>query len=226
PVDVRNTRRLVLPSNPNGDDDNDGYTNLEEWLHGWSAYVEGRAENPPEVESRVAHTNYQTPGVFHGLPAFFQKLLDRTTFPLSWTSGNFDDFAEWKKLAEKRLAEAWMTPPPPAPWNVTVLGEEDRGSYIVRKLVFNVSADSRISAYLTIPKGKGPFPAVLLLHSHGGNFSIGKEKNIKPFDAAPELVAASEAILVRANSQKHVGDKLSERGYVTFTTDALYWGER
>src|SRR5690606_17946233 len=132
----------------------------------------------------------------------------------------------WKKLAKKRLAEAWMTPPPPAPWNVTVLGEEDRGSYIVRKLVFNVSADSRISAYLTIPKGKGPFPAVLLLHSHGGNFSIGKEKHIKPFDAAPELVAASEAILVRANSQKHVGDKLSERGYVTFTTDALYWGER
>jgi hypothetical protein len=29
----QSTRTLTLPPNPNGDDDNDGYTNLEEWLH-------------------------------------------------------------------------------------------------------------------------------------------------------------------------------------------------
>jgi hypothetical protein len=33
---------LTLPVNPNGDDDRDGYTNLEEWLHLLAARAEGR----------------------------------------------------------------------------------------------------------------------------------------------------------------------------------------
>jgi hypothetical protein len=35
-----NYRELTVPANPNGDDDGDGYTNLEEWLHGFAAEVE------------------------------------------------------------------------------------------------------------------------------------------------------------------------------------------
>jgi pectate lyase len=38
-----NVRRLEVPANPNGDDDGDDYTNVEEWLHGLAAKVEGRA---------------------------------------------------------------------------------------------------------------------------------------------------------------------------------------
>jgi len=37
-----NRRKLTVPDNPSGDDDGDGYTNLEEWLHGFAAEVEGR----------------------------------------------------------------------------------------------------------------------------------------------------------------------------------------
>lgn len=40
----KNTRILNIPSNPHADDDADGYTNLEEWLHKLSAQVEGRTE--------------------------------------------------------------------------------------------------------------------------------------------------------------------------------------
>jgi len=35
-----NRRKLTIPDNPNGDDDRDGYTNLEEWLHAFAAEVE------------------------------------------------------------------------------------------------------------------------------------------------------------------------------------------
>lgn len=38
----KNRRELTVPENPNADDDGDGYTNLEEWLHGFSAEVEER----------------------------------------------------------------------------------------------------------------------------------------------------------------------------------------
>ena len=41
PVLAQNTRTLTPPANPSGDDDGDGYTNLEEWLHGYAAMVEG-----------------------------------------------------------------------------------------------------------------------------------------------------------------------------------------
>jgi hypothetical protein len=40
---AKNQRALTLPANPNGDDDGDGYTNLEEWLHCMAAQVEGRS---------------------------------------------------------------------------------------------------------------------------------------------------------------------------------------
>ena len=39
-----NRRKLTVPDDPSGDEDGDGYTNLEEWLHGFSAEVEGGAE--------------------------------------------------------------------------------------------------------------------------------------------------------------------------------------
>lgn len=35
-------RKLTAPANPCADDDGDGYTNLEEWLHGSARQVEGR----------------------------------------------------------------------------------------------------------------------------------------------------------------------------------------
>lgn len=38
---AQNTRILNLPINPNGDDDSDGYTNLEEWLHAYNDTVQG-----------------------------------------------------------------------------------------------------------------------------------------------------------------------------------------
>ncbi len=61
PQYAENSRILVVPANPNGDDDSDGYTNVEEWLHEMAAGVEGPASsgtpsdpneptpNPPEM---------------------------------------------------------------------------------------------------------------------------------------------------------------------------------
>jgi pectate lyase len=39
---AHNRRVLTLPPNPHGDDDGDGYTNLEEWIHQFTPQVEGR----------------------------------------------------------------------------------------------------------------------------------------------------------------------------------------
>ncbi|OAM90499.1 hypothetical protein AW736_07590 [Termitidicoccus mucosus] len=44
-VDIRATRVLAPPPDPNGDPDGNGYTNLEEWLHRRAAEVEGRSHD-------------------------------------------------------------------------------------------------------------------------------------------------------------------------------------
>jgi len=36
---------LTTPTNPHGDSDGDGYTNLEEWLHNYSSQAEGGLSN-------------------------------------------------------------------------------------------------------------------------------------------------------------------------------------
>jgi len=46
PVLTENIRTLVLPANPHADNDSDGYTNLEEWLHAYAAEVEGANPGP------------------------------------------------------------------------------------------------------------------------------------------------------------------------------------
>jgi hypothetical protein len=38
---AENRRELTVPTSPNGDNDGDGYTNLEEWLHRYAEEVEG-----------------------------------------------------------------------------------------------------------------------------------------------------------------------------------------
>ncbi len=48
PVLTNNYRVLTIPANPHDDDDNDGYSNLEEWLHVFSADLEDTIL-PPEA---------------------------------------------------------------------------------------------------------------------------------------------------------------------------------
>lgn len=44
-----NSHQLAIPADPHGDDDGDGYSNVEEWLHALSAQVEGRSDTGREV---------------------------------------------------------------------------------------------------------------------------------------------------------------------------------
>ena len=132
--------------------------------------------------SDTSKTSYQKVGVVDNLPVFYTKLADRLTFPMSWLSGNYHDFAEWREIARQKLKESLIYDPPPVPFDPLVLEEEDRGNYVAKRIIINISADSRILCYVLEPKGDGPFPTALLLHDHGARFDIGKEKVVRPFD--------------------------------------------
>ncbi|HDP34052.1 MAG TPA: hypothetical protein ENN29_02965 [Candidatus Hydrogenedentes bacterium] len=107
-----------------------------------------------------------------------------------------------------------------------VLAMEKRDGYEARKLAFNISADERVAAYLLVPDGNGPFPAILALHDHGAHFTIGKEKVIRPLAGETEKLKDALEWTDKYYGGVFIGDELAKRGYVVFATDALYWGDR
>ena len=180
-----------------------------------------------QVSNDKSH-DYQMPGISEDsyLPVFYEKLAQRLTFPLSWTSGNFRNFDDWKTKARETVSEHLIYSPPSVPFDAVILDKEDRGSYWAQKLVLNISADSRVLAYMLIPKGEGPFPTVLLLHDHGARFDIGKEKVIRPFKVSEERMASSEEWVNNSYGGRFIGDELAKKGYACFATDMLNWGDR
>ena len=161
------------------------------------------------------------------IPTYVEQLQADLTYPLAWGNDREKKFAKWKKKARAKVLDCMMTPPPPAEsYDMTVLAEEHRDGYTARKIEFALSRYYRVRAYLLIPDGKGPFPAINLLHDHGAHLSIGKEKMVKPFDVDSAVVADGDAWVANLYDGQYMGDNLARRGYVVFSTDAPLWGER
>jgi len=184
---------------------------------------------PAEATTRAIpspSTRYARYGMADKLPTFAAAQKGRLTFPLACDPVGGLPFARWRAAARKTLLDALMTPPPRAAFDPALLASEDRGTYEARKLVFNISADCRVPAYLLVPKGGGPFPAIVALHDHGAHFSIGKEKVVRPFGERPEILADAQDWTAKYYGGRFIGDELAARGYVVFAADALFWGDR
>ena len=173
------------------------------------------------------------------IPTYVETLKKELTYPMAWGNSPIKNFKKWKKAARAKVFECMMTPPKAAAaWDMEVLGEEQRDGYKAQKIAFNINAYSRITAYLLIPDGKGPFPTVNALHDHGAHLFIGKEKMIRPFftqeeQDAPAKQALCQEILDDADAwarqlydSQYVGDYLAKHGYVVLSIDAPMWGER
>ena len=173
------------------------------------------------------------------IPTYVETLKKELTYPMAWGNSPIRNFKKWKKAARAKVFECMMTPPKAAAaWNMEVLGEELRDGYKAQKIAFNINAYSRITAYLLIPDGKGPFPTVNALHDHGAHLFIGKEKMIRPFFTPEEQDSPTKQVLCQEilddadawakqlYDNQYVGDYLAKHGYVVFSADAPMWGER
>ena len=160
------------------------------------------------------------------MPLFYRQLKESLTYPMAWGNSSIKDFKEWRAEARKTLLDCMQPAPPAIPFDMEVTATERRPGYTAKKILFNVSGYSRVPAYLLVPEGKGPFPAVLLLHDHGAHFSIGKEKMVRPFGVENSVLADADEWAEKCYAQQYVGDYLAANGYVVLSVDALFWGER
>jgi dienelactone hydrolase len=161
------------------------------------------------------------------IPVYIDSLQQQLTYPLAWGHSKVKNFAKWRKMARAKVFECMMTPPPaPESYDLRVLAEEQRDGYRAQKIEFWLSRWYRVKAYLLIPNGKGPFPAVNVLHDHGAHLSIGKEKMVRPFHVDKAVVDDADAWVASLYDGQYLGDYLAREGFVVFSTDAPLWGER
>lgn len=162
------------------------------------------------------------------LPVYADSLIADLTYPLAWGNSDIRDFDVWKQAAREKVFDCMFTPPP-APVNgfeAKVLYEEQRDGYKARKLEIRLSRYYTVPAYLLIPDGKGPFPAVNVLHDHGAHLFIGKEKVIRPLACEDSVVINDAEAWVQNYEGQYFGDYLAQHGFVVFSSDAPMWGER
>ena len=163
------------------------------------------------------------------LPVYADSLLKDLTYPMAWGNSPIKNFNKWRKVARQKVFDCMLTPPPPAAdgYDVKVLCEEQRDGYKARKIEIRLSRYYIVPAYVLIPDGEGPFPAVNALHDHGGHLFIGKEKMIRPLGCeTPAVIKDADEWAKDLYEGQFVGDYLARHGYVVFSADAPMWGER
>lgn len=156
--------------------------------------------------------------------SLYPALKKELTFPLAWGNSPVRDFSDWRLVArakvEKHLLVERQDETPYAP-EYGVPSRTD--SYTQELVTLSLTRYERVRGVLLTPHGPGPFPAVLLLHDHGAEFGIGKEKLVRPWYDETRL-ASAQAWADRYYSGRFVGDELARRGYVVLCLDAPGWG--
>jgi dienelactone hydrolase len=163
-----------------------------------------RTQTAPVTQSQVA------PTVAAALGENLARGIPGTAAPIAAALGEGAAVAE-VKLDRARLLELMgHTPAAPPPLAPERLESVDLGDVVREKVTYAVEAGERVPAFVFVPKGTGPFPAVLCHHQHGGEFQVGKD--------GPAGLGSTD--------DQHYAIELARRGYVTIAPDALAFGER
>ncbi|MGE5558583.1 MAG: alpha/beta hydrolase family protein [Bacillota bacterium] len=103
-------------------------------------------------------------------------------------------------------------PPRDTAVSAKLLAKEERGNFVIEKLVLSLNGIEQVPAYFIRPKeNRDKTPVILFNHSHGGNYHVGKDE-----------VLNSASYM----HQKSYAEELAACGYSILCIDAWGFGER
>jgi dienelactone hydrolase len=154
-----------------------------------------------------------------------ERLAGAGQYESSFLTGRFRSLDAFLAHGRRKIFDALLYRPAPVSPRPEVIDRRDCGDHVREKLVFSTTPDFRVPVYVLIPKGlKGPAPAIVDLHSHGGMFLFGKEKVIDLGEGRnhPAMIEYQ----ARNYDGRPTATALVRRGYVVVTIDAFMFGER
>ena len=95
-------------------------------------------------------------------------------YELPFTATTREAALAWQQRARRRLLELVSARTPrrslaERPLDFQITTSENRAAYRFHQATFQGNDGQRYACWWTVPKGQGPFPAVLCLHGHGGS---------------------------------------------------------
>jgi dienelactone hydrolase len=190
-----------------------------------TSFAEAQARvGPPRIDLRDGPRDLKpSRAELGGLFEQVEKLAGKPRYPLSFLSGRYRDLDEFRARVRKHLFELLAYRPDKAAPKPEVVERVERKDHVREKVVFSTAPDVRVPAYVLLPKGRRrPAPAIVDLHSHGGQFLFGKEKVVD--------LGRNHPVMKDYHDKNYDGQPtataLVRRGYVVITVDALFFGER
>jgi dienelactone hydrolase len=152
-----------------------------------------------------------------------QSLADSSPLELSFLRPEFRRLQDWQRTSRARLFDLLLYRPAPVQAEPHMIARVERDGFVEEQLTFRTTAQTRVPAHLLIPStGRKPFPAVVLLHDHGGFYLWGREKVVGTDN--------EHAVLKKFKQQyyggRNIATELVRQGYAVIAIDMFYWGER
>jgi dienelactone hydrolase len=72
--------------------------------------------------------------------------------------------------------------PDPVPVEPEIIEGRDLETYTRYLVRYLVEAGEQVESYLLIPRGKGPFPAIVACHQHGDEYHVGKSEPVGVYE--------------------------------------------
>jgi dienelactone hydrolase len=143
---------------------------------------------------------------------------------LSLRNPRFSDLDTWRTAARARLHDCLLPPASGGVPQAVVQHQFDFDGLSVEQLVWQLPYGPPTEALFLKPAGaKGPLPAVLGLHDHGGNKYFGARKITQ--------AAAEQHPLMRQHQERYYGgvawaNELARRGYGVLVHDTFTFASR
>lgn len=137
------------------------------------------------------------------------------------------DFHQWQQQQRQWLRQAYLWPEPLPQVKAERLSRTDQGAFWREHWQLQLLTPVWQQIWLLIPKTANPAqpkPAVLLLHDHGAEFRLGKDKWIRPL--AQTKLPLAQQWANKYFSGNFVGEQLAARGFVVLAADTIGFGER
>lgn len=154
-------------------------------------------------------------------PAELQQLTPNKASPPA------EDFVNWQQQHRQLLRQAFLWPESLPKVQAERLSRSDQGRYWREHWRLQLLTPIWQQVWMLIPKtadAAHPQRAVLLLHDHGAEFRLGKDKWISPQD--PQKQRLAQQWTDKYFSGNFVGESLAEQGFVVLAADTLGFGER
>jgi dienelactone hydrolase len=107
-------------------------------------------------------------------------------------------------------------PPRPAAPRARLLERVERDGVVHERFELDNEAGARIPGHLVLPAGRGPFPAVVFNHCHGGWYDQGKAEVFHTRAQRPGVTPSEPGAAI----------EFARRGWATIAVDAYAFGER